>query len=336
MIRPAKMNRVNALPRAGWKLWMVAIVGSALLLGVVLVQLDLQSIRTVSQELAVPLLIGGLALLLTEGVVTAQRLSVMAGTQQPFLSALRANAWYSVLVVVVPARLGEVAAILVMEKYLKQKRGPALMSIVVQRLFDLIMLGSLFLLVISSLAAQLPREVSAVVAIIVIGLASLAIYRMESLLTLVARWCMGTRLPFSKRLRHKILRLLLQGRGWRRHLSNTGLITSAVLLTGAKWLATVAALGVLLMALYSPLGYQSALVAAVAYCFMAAVPLQTIGGIGLGEAGLTFLLAGMGVPVGVAAAMSLFVRLVLILFPALFFVLVWLLTALQPNRAVHG
>jgi hypothetical protein len=34
----------------------------------------------------------------------------------------------------------------------------------------------------------------------------------------------------------------------------------------------------------------------------------------------------MGVPVGVAAAMSLFVRLVLILFPALFFGLVFVYT----------
>jgi len=320
------MELLDSLPRAGWKVWVAAITGSVLLLGIVLIQLDMTSLRTVADGLLVPVATAGLLLLLVEGVVTAARLSLMAGTHQPFVRALQANAWYSMLVVVIPARLGEIAAVLVMEKYLLQRPAPAFMSIIVQRLFDLIMLGTLFLLVLTSLASQLPPGISGLVACVVIGMALLAVYQMETLITLVARWLIGTRLPISRANRHKILRLLLQGRSWRRHLSSAGLIAAAFSLTVVKWLVTVGAIGTLLMALYYSLGWHSALLAAVAYCFMAAVPLQTIGGIGLGEAGLVFILSGMGVPVGVAAAMSLFVRLVLILFPALFFGLVFIYT----------
>jgi len=326
------MELLESLPRAGWKVWLAAIIGSVLLLGIVVIQLDLASLKTVIQGLVVPLAVVGLLLLLAEGVLTAERLSLMAATHQPFAKALQANAWYSVLVLILPARLGEIAAILVLKKYLLQKPAPAFMSIVVQRLFDLVMLGTLFLLVLTSLVSQLPVGVSAAVAGLVIGLAVLAIYRMEGLLTLAARWMISTRLPISKPHRHKILRLVLQGRSWRRHLSNAGLITAAFLLTVAKWLVTVSAIGALLLALYSTLGWHSALIASVAYCFMAAVPLQTIGGVGLGEAGLAFLLTGMGVPVGIAAAMTLFVRLVLILFPAFFFGLVFVYVIVSGRR----
>lgn len=316
------MGLLESLPRAGWKVWSVAITASVILLGIVLFQLDLASLHIVVGGLVLPLVLVSLLLLLAEGVVTAARLSLMANTHQPFFRALQANAWYSVLVVVVPARLGEIAAVLVMEKYLLQKPAPAFMSIVVQRLFDLVMLGTLFLLVLTAVAAQLPPGVSGLVAGAVICMAILTIYRMEAMLTLAARWLIGTRLPISKPLRHKLLRLVLQGRSWRRHLSTAGLFSAVFALTVAKWLVTAGAIGALLVALYAPLGWYSAVVAAVAYCFMAAVPVHTIGGIGLGEAGLVFLLSGMEVPVGVAAAMSLFVRLVLILFPALFFCLV--------------
>lgn len=334
------MGLLAALPRVGWKVWSVAIVGSLLLLGIVVLQLDMEGLRTVLTGLALPAAALGLVLLLAEGVITAERLLLMANTHQPFLAALRANAWYSVLVVVLPARLGELAAILVLEKYLLQKPAPAFMSIVAQRLFDLVVLGSFFLLVITSIAVELPQVVSITVALLVIGCALGLIYRMESLLTLCSRWMIGSRLPVLPNHRRKIIRLLLQARTWRRHISDDGLITRALLLTVAKWLATVGAIGALLFALYGTLGWQAALTAAAAYCFMAAVPLQTIGGIGLGEAGLTFLLAGMDVPVGVAAAMTLFVRLVLILFPALFFVLVFFVAALtgrpQANRESIG
>ncbi len=323
------MGLLETRPRAGWKTWMSAIIGSVLLLGRVLLQLDSTSLRSVAVGLSWPLVGVSVLFFFTEGVVTAKRLSIMAGTHQSLARALQANAWYSVLVVALPARLGEFAAILVMEKYLLQKRAPAFASIVVQRLFDLVMLGVLFLLVLAFLIEQLPLAVSAAVAMLVIGIALSAIQQMEPLLTLMARWVLSTRIRFSRSLRRKIARQLLQGRGWRRQMASTGLIPSAMSLTAVKWLVIVGGISALLIASQDSLTWQSALIAAVAYCFMSAVPIQSLGGIGLGEAGLTFLLAGMGMPVGVAAATSLIVRLVLILFPAIFFLTVFFLVSLE-------
>lgn len=325
------MGLLETLPRAGWKTWMSAVIGSALLLGIVLLQLDSTSLRSVAVGLSWPFVAVSVLFFFTEGVVTAKRISIMAATHQRLIRALQANAWYSLLVVALPARLGEFAAILVMEKYLLQKRAPAFASIVVQRLFDLVMLGVLFLLVLVFLIEQLPVAASAAIAVLVTGVGLSAIYQMEPLLTLSARWVMSTRIPLSRSLRIKITRLLLEGRGWRRQLAGTGVIVSAISLTAVKWLVIFAGISTLLIASQDSLAWHSALIAAVAYCFMSAVPIQSLGGIGLGEAGLTFLLAGMGIPLGVAAATSLMVRLFLIVFPVIFFLAIFFLVSLDKS-----
>ena len=56
------------------------------------------------------------------------------------------------------------------------------------------------------------------------------------------------------------------------------------------------------------------------------IPLHTIGGVGIADAGLATLLAWLGVPLASAAGATLVLRAVVLLVPMMFWLLVMLLT----------
>lgn len=328
------MNAIFRLAFAKTSLWVTGILASLLLLAAVLSQLDWQVFTRMARNVDTSLLLLSLLLLFIEGAATALRLRWFAADRPGILPALQANAWYAVLIVLLPARLGEVAAVLVLEKYLGQTRGGALMSIIAQRLFDLLVLSALFLLALITASDILPWSMTGLVAVLVIAGAWLAILRMECFLALAGTAILRTGKARKPSLKRSVLRVLLQARTWRRHAYNRSLGRGALLLTILKWSATLGAISLLFTNLYPPMGLSSALLASTAYNFVAVIPIQTIGGLGVGEAGLAAILFGMGIALPTAVAISLFARLVLILFPFLFLAAVFIIARLRgANRA---
>lgn len=329
---------VLAIARSGSaRLWAVAIALTTALLAVFLSQVNLNQLTDLWRQVEYSAIVLALGLLCCEGLITAQRIRLFASGNPTFGGSLLANAWYSILVVILPARLGELAAVVVFEKILGQQRGGAVTSIIAQRLFDLIVLSTLFAVALIFLAHIPSPHVSALLAAATVLLALVLVVCMEQILTVLARLIIDSGPRDQSRFRRALLRVVLQGRIWRRHHCCSGLESRALLLTLIKWLSTLLALALVIGALTEVLDPGEALAASAAYCFISIIPLHTIGGLGVGEAGLAAILMAAGLPLGIAAAVSLLVRCVLIIFPAMFFLLVLLGQRIaMPLKLSHG
>jgi uncharacterized membrane protein YbhN (UPF0104 family) len=297
--------------------WIVSLLFSGVLLALVVSQLDWATFRAVSSRIDRLFVALAVLLLLLEGVITALRIRFFTGMCATVSSALTANAWYSLLLIILPARLGEVAAILIFEHHFGQKFGAAAMSIVSQRLFDLVILSTFFCLCLSSLTGLIDTTPMFLLAGLVGGGGLLVLFNLENCLTLVAR----TPIAEKPKLR-AVYRLILQARMWVRHIMPHHRTGVAVLLTLAKWVCNLGGIALLLFAVKLDLSLVDSFVVAAAYNFLAIAPLQTVGGIGVGEVGLMLLLRAFSVDLPIAAAVSILVRLVLLLAPLLFWLLI--------------
>ena len=105
------------------------------------------------------------------------------------------------------------------------------------------------------------------------------------------------------------------------------------LLTLGKWICILGGFVLLARGLMLGLDVAEGVTAAAAYNFLAVLPLQTVGGFGLGEAGLTGVLVVFGLPLGLAAGASVVMRLTLIAVPVAFWVVVMSTRSLRGHRA---
>lgn len=299
-------------------IWISASLISLGLLALVVMQVDWSESYEMILGASWAFLVLAIILLICEGVASALRLWLFAAKKPCLSEALKANAWYVLLLVILPARLGEVAAIVVLEKYLKQSRGAAAMSIIAQRLYDVIVLSLIFLIALMGLGDFLDKNIAALSAIILIMFTGFVLLRLDMFLT-IAAICLGKQ---SKGVFRKIKRLVLQARIYNRHNLKAKDIPAALLLTSLKWASNLGALVFLFMAINLGLDMYENVAIAAAYNFLAVIPLQTIGGIGVGEAGLALLLIGAGLSKSIAAGASLMIRFVILLFPFIFWVMV--------------
>jgi len=314
---------------SGW-IWLSAGAISLGLLGVVVAQIDWGTAAAMLDGLAWPYVAGAICLLLAEGVVTSIRIWIFSARKPALTAAIRANAWYVVLLVLLPARLGEVAAVFVFQNHLGQKPGAASMSVVAQRLYDVACLGAVFLIALAGLGDAIPSGILAVIAAGLLGGAAAALVRLDFLLSLGARWLLGMKLHRQVIVRPAV-RLVLQARTWNRHMMSRKEVPMAVATTLLKWGANLGALACLLSAVGLGLPVAGQFAIATAYNFLAIIPVQTIGGFGVGEAGLSLLLIASGIAVPVAASASVLMRLVLVCSPFLFFLLVHGLVRIGEN-----
>lgn len=301
-------------PRSKLLLWVCSGLISLGLLSLVIAQVDMNQATAMLQGLSWVMLGGAFVFLMLEGIATALRLWLFAQRRPRISQALKANAWYVLLLVLMPARLGEVAAIFVLERHLNQKYGAAAMSIIAQRLYDIIILGVVFLFAFLGFGDFVDYQTMSIIALILISFAFFLLLRLDLFLTFAA-------LMFHKA--PKVLyRFILQARAYSRHSLQVQDVPLALFLTILKWLGNLGALIFLFIALNLGLSTFENMTVAVAYNFLAIIPLQTIGGIGVGEVGLALLFAGMGLSTGIAAGASLMVRVVILIFPFIFFSLI--------------
>jgi uncharacterized membrane protein YbhN (UPF0104 family) len=188
------------------------------------------------------------------------------------------------------------------------------MSIVAQRLYDVIILGVIFLVALLGLGDFIDRGIMSIIAMVLIFAALLVLLRLDFFLTVSAN--------ILKKAPKKLFRLVLQARLYSRHGLRAKDVPFALFLTLLKWVSNLGALVCLFMALHLGLGFFENITVAAAYNFLAIIPLQAIGGIGVGEAGLTLLLVGMGLTASLAAGASLMIRFVILIFPFIFWIMV--------------
>ena len=141
------MKDLTNRPRPSQLLWFTAIVSSVLLVGFVLSLVDWQTAKNVVASANRPLIFTGVCLLGLEGFITALRFQLLAVGEINYSRCLQATAWYVLLLLALPARLGEVAGVGTMVRYMRQSAGASAINLFLQRIFDVLTLGAMFCLV---------------------------------------------------------------------------------------------------------------------------------------------------------------------------------------------
>lgn len=265
-----------------------------------------------------------LIVLALEGVFTAFRIKSFTPGDQPISECLRVNAWFVMMLIIIPGRLGEIAVVVLYRHYLHQKTGSALMNVIAQRLLDLIILGLIFLLAITAINfTEISRNMYIAV-ICAIFLFVFIIRYLLVLLTLLSLLFLSIKKKTGSLIAKHILKLSLQARTWFKHHMTRHVLMKSIFLTMAKWICNIAGL----MLAFASFGLEFSniklLFLATIYNVLGVVPLQTIGGIGVSEVGLSGILYTMGLPLDEATATSIYMRFVAILNPVLFFAMVML------------
>ena len=110
-------------------------------------------------------------------------------------------------------------------------------------------------------------------------------------------------------------------------------MVAAVITTVARWFGNLGGIVAVLIALGLPVAPSEMLLVAATYNVLAVIPLHSVGGIGITDAGLAALLVFLGVGLPTAAAASLLMRAVVLVVPPVFWALVMLLTSGVPTGA---
>jgi uncharacterized membrane protein YbhN (UPF0104 family) len=261
------------------------------------------------------------------------RFRLLAHGPVKYSDCLIATAWYALLLIGLPARLGEVAGVAVIVRYMHQRTGTAAVSLLFQRLFDVIVLG--VLLVVVCVLAFVGEGVLAVFvlsAMVIAALIALMIY-LEELLAIAVRPLLGRR---EEKWPRRILRVALQARMFRRHHMDRARILKLGGYTLCKWLATLTAIGCIVVAVAPALSPFTALGIGIVYNLSAVIPIQTVGGFGVGEAVLLGSFSWLGYSLEVGAPIAIAIRLVLISAPILFWLAVMLVTVLPKSASSNN
>ncbi len=316
--------------RASPLMWGSAAAISLILLSIVLSQVDWHLFTEILQQTLAVFVITSVVLFLLEGVFTSLRFYVLTPNDPRLSSCFQLTAWYVVLLILLPLRLGEVAVIFLMKKHLNQNTSPAIMNVLVQRLFDVMTLCVIFLICILMFSSIFEsKEITVIAAACLLALALILTILDKILAFLISP--LLERKNSQNSILTKLLRALLQARIWYRHRLTLSKTLIALLLSLGKWLCNILGFVFLLEALQLPVDFTNSVVIAAAYNFLAIIPLQTIGGIGLSEMGLSGLLIFSGLSLSLAASSAILVRVVIIIIPFLFWALVML--ASLPRKA---
>ena len=148
-------------------------------------------------------------------------------------------------------------------------------------------------------------------------------------LRMIARLVIAAGRPRGWRL--LVLRHVRHGRRWLDRVQHRRILLLCLLPTALKWTANFGAYWLLCQAVGLQLATLEALFAGAGSVVLTALPLQSIGGFGLLEAGLTGIFAWFGAPANTAAAAALTIRFAIWTAAGLF----WLLSQLL-RLASHG
>lgn len=281
---------------------------------------DPADILSAMSQASLPLLALALVPLAIEAGFASLRIQHCVNHPVAFSKAMYCTSIYIAWLGILPARLGEVAGIAVFSSKLEMPVGSAIASVVVQRIYDvLILCGLLIALLTQTVYGGTTGLVIA--SLVVIGLIAV-------LLTLPFWLDLSARILFPWR-RKKWLKVLLsvalQARTWYRHQSQRDAVLWLAGSTLCKWLFNISAMTLIFSACQIEITPALLALIAILMHFFGAIPIQSFGGFGAAEVGLTAILVSQGIPADQAIATSFVVRFVSLTFGGLFFAFSFLL-----------
>ena len=315
------------------KLWLWAGLTSIVFLGFVIQFIDWQELQKVIQNISIPFFILAMIVLSLEGIFTALRMQAFTDGSKSFISCLQVIAWFVVLLIMLPARLGEVAIIFLMGHFLQQNKSSALINAFTQRLLDLLVLTSFFLIFTLGLTTAIESIAFTLSALIFILILTLAIVFLKPCLNWLSKKIAKPIETFS--LRDKLVNSLHLAVIWQQEHLTYRLLIKGFLLSIAKWMCNLGGISLLLVSFNLPLETFMKLFLAAAYNFLAVIPLQSIGGFGINEAGLMGLLTLFSIDINLAASISILMRLTLIANPFIFWSLVFITVLMYKKNTTN-
>ena len=322
--------------RAGPLTWVVAGAVSLGLLGLVVAQLDESALTTAADGVSWSLVGAGVALFMVESLLSALRMHLMAGRCGGFLTAMRVTAWHGIWLVALPMRLGEVAWVVAMRRAYGWNVATAVACAAVQRLLDMAVVAAFLLLTIPAAFGlhedRLPAFLALAAALCLlafVGSATLHVW-----LRLFARLVIGAGRPRGRRRRFLVS--VSQARHWLESVRNRRIMRRCIVPTVLVWTAVIAACWTVGQAVGLDLTPAELGFAAAGGNLVAALPVQSIGGFGLLEAGLTGIAAWFGAPAGTAALAALGIRLTSTAGAGLFWVIVLALRGAPPAESARS
>jgi len=225
---------------------------------------------------------------------------------------LTLNLAHGAAMLLLPARLGELVFLGLLRRDLGLSTGGAAVLIVAQRLQDLVAVAAFLALSLLLKAAGLPEGVPVVLAggaTAVLAAALAAVLAMAPALKLAERLLRGR----PGRLARGLTALVLQAR---RAVGRGGPVAPRpMLLTLVFWATEMAALHAALRAFGHTADLASSLFLGSGLSLVFALPIQTVGGLGLGEGGLAALLMLDGMGREAALTLGVSARLLLLAVP---------------------
>ena len=311
---------MRLMSRAKPLTWTVAGIISLVLFGVVAAQLDTASLAAAADRVSWPLVVAGVALLLGENLFGAVRTHLIARRHGGFTTAMNVTAWHSVWLIALPMRLGEVAWMVVMRRAYGWNTATAVACALVQRLLDVAVIAAFLLLALPAVLG-LGRDEGLLPMILAVATCLLALTGALILhvwLRLAAKVVMGSGGP--RGWRRRLLRHLRQGRRWLEDDRHRRVMRLCLLPTALLWTTVFAGQWLLCRAVGLDVALADLLFAAAGGSLLTALPIQSIGGFGLMEAGFTGILAWLGAPAAAAALAALTIRFATWIATGVFFV----------------
>jgi uncharacterized membrane protein YbhN (UPF0104 family) len=310
--------------------WLWPALASLVLVAALVAVADLDVARALLANVSWWWVAVALALLQLEGVCTALRIRLLAGPGARLGASFAATAWWVVGLAVLPARLGEVGGLVAVRRCLGQRSGGALNSLLVQRLVDALLLLVLGAVVLGAERARSGQDALVGLTLVLAAACSLALFALPLWFALAARLAYRWR---DRALGRRLLRTALDGRRAARDLARGGRLWRLGCLSFAKWCCNLAALGILIGLLLPQLALTARAVVAVLFNLAAVIPLQTVGGVGIGEVAFTAGFRWYEVSMQTAASAALLLRGALFTAPVLFWALVIGGLAVWPRHA---
>ncbi len=307
--------RMSARRRA--RIWVVSFIVSVMLLGGLLSQLDIGLFNATIQHIRTDMAIIAVCCAFLSNLAMSWRLGVLMRnrTMHSFWHRLNVTLFHETYLAVLPARLGEIAYIIMLQKRFSIPVGAAIANLAFQRLCDLLIVICLLAIGLAILAAEghvagyyvLP-------CIIIIICLIITIHKTDRVASVFAMGIMRI-LGRRKRWQRRLLSTLFSIRGWYMHRLSYSEYFEVVLATLVGWLCTLGVIYFCLRAIQINLNIGEILSIGSAYNLISAIPIQTIGGFGANEAGLASLFMLFGWSYVLAISMSLTTRLLLLVIP---------------------
>lgn len=305
--------------RAPRSLWLFAAIASATLFGLVVFYADVRTIAGLVAQVPWWLIALGVAAMLLEGVCSAWRIQLLSRSPVALRDCFVVTAWWVLGLAILPARLGELAGIHMLQRRLGASLGEGVSNLSVQRLFDA---GILFLVgaIVVAAQTQLVGRVQAIAFSVSAAVVSIvAIWNLAAAFGVLAKGLHPWRRMRGIRL---VLRTLLQARGMARRVLTRSRLAAIGCVSLAKWTCNLGGIALVTIAVMPSLAAIQSASVAVIYNLAAIIPLQTVGGIGIGEVSLAAGLGWYGYSAATAASAALLLRVVLLGAPVLFWFIV--------------